>query len=171
MAFDDSDFAANLFQKKSLIQRRCGGLHQHIFQVTRLLSSRKQPKGSPSFSAVYLFNDSKSVCTQTVNLKGSVKNIIAYFSMYCWTVYNFFTQWVCKPCISQLCSNEQLCYYCCSDGNIKEESRGREWQDSNNGKDQRRKRWKRGESYWWSRFQVWIIARIVAITASSSVTK
>uniref|UniRef100_A0AAX7TPW9 AAA+ ATPase domain-containing protein n=1 Tax=Astatotilapia calliptera TaxID=8154 RepID=A0AAX7TPW9_ASTCA len=41
-----TDFTANLFQKKSLIQRRCGGLHQHIFQVTRLLSSRKQPKGT-----------------------------------------------------------------------------------------------------------------------------
>ncbi|XP_005915241.1 AFG3-like protein 1 [Haplochromis burtoni] len=76
-------FFVVLTSKKSLIQRRCGGLHQHIFQVTRLLSSRKQPK----------------------------------------------------------------------DGNIKEESRGREWQDSNNGKDQRRKRWKKGESYWWSRFQ------------------
>ncbi|XP_030578019.1 AFG3-like protein 1 isoform X2 [Archocentrus centrarchus] len=68
---------------KSLIQRRCGGLYQHSFPVTRLLSSRKPPK----------------------------------------------------------------------DGNIKEESHGREGQDPSGERGQSHRRWKRRESHWWSRFQ------------------
>lgn len=49
----------SLFQKLSLVQRRCGGLYQHSVPIARFLSSNKPPKGNAPPTAVQLCHVAK----------------------------------------------------------------------------------------------------------------
>ena len=77
--------SSSLFQKTSVIQRRCGGLHQHSLPLSRLLSSNKPPKGKrsvqcPSSDCLW-YNEAKWVHAVTQIFLAGVRQFIIFCSL------------------------------------------------------------------------------------------